>query len=113
MGKFWIAHVLGRRNIYFGVKKSKISKHLLPKKCCFSQAGPYSTKTAQLKGVLSGSTNSRRWNVKASFSQLCLNLRGDRFLNQVTQVLCSSQKSPWNGCLQYFTGVSGTVSRQY
>ena len=36
VGKFWIAHVLGGRNIYFGVKKEKIGTHLLPKKCCFS-----------------------------------------------------------------------------
>ena len=76
----------------------------------FPKAGPYSSKSAQLKGVLSGSTNSRKWNIKV-FQHLVFKLWNCySFQSKVIQVLCSSKASPWNGCLQYFTGISGTVS---
>lgn len=56
----------------------------------YIDAGSYSTLSAKLKLLMTGST-ARKWKIK------------------VSQVECNSKSKPEQGCLQYFTGSSGTV----
>ena len=77
----------------------------------YLDAGAYSTNEASLKFTLGGNFEAN-WNIlvktidnnKMGLFQL------EHFSSQVSMIECSSLRLPPQGCLQYLTGVTGTVS---